>query len=457
MSCEEVSNLISAELDGELLPEDRPALEAHLAVCVACRSVLEAFRLQDGELRRSFAPRRRAAQDLARSVVARLRSRGPGGRLGTVVLQLSTAAAGFALALLLFRPWERGPDRTPHSPPIVAVKEAPAGTPKAHSTVSAPIPMATLTLAMGMIEVLPPGEREWKAAPAGGPIDAGTRVRTGPEALCEFRTADGSAVRLNVATEVAFLSERRLDLARGQVLSTVAHAPTRFEVTVPEATVAALGTEFDLQLRGDETQLIVVEGSTLVSGKTGNEIVHRGQRATIGRGAVKKRDEYDIILATSWVHKILARKRESSPEVAKRLEHLLAAIGKAKMEELSEREVLELGESCVKPLVSFVRSGLSRTDKNRREKAAALVATLAGRGEVPGSAIEDIIQLLVDEDRNVRFHAAVALERSTRETQGHAAEKWRTDERAEQDEAYRKWISWWALHRAEYERTRLKT
>ena len=45
MNCEEVSTLISAELDGELAPEDRPALEAHLAGCVACRSVLEAFRL----------------------------------------------------------------------------------------------------------------------------------------------------------------------------------------------------------------------------------------------------------------------------------------------------------------------------------------------------------------------------------------------------------------------------
>src|SRR5688572_11853636 len=174
MDCEEVSTLISAELDGELAPEDRPALEAHLAGCVACRSVLEAFRLQDGELRRSFAPRRRAAQGVARSVVARLRPAGRGRRLWTVAFPLSAAAAGFVLALLLFRPWDRGPDGSPESPPLAARKDAPAETPKAAPAAAAPIPMAALSLAMGLIEVLPPGEREWRAAPAGGPIEEGT-------------------------------------------------------------------------------------------------------------------------------------------------------------------------------------------------------------------------------------------------------------------------------------------
>src|SRR5688572_20230282 len=147
MDCEEVSTLISAELDGELAPEDRPALEAHLAGCVACRSVLEAFRLQDGELRRSFAPRRRAAQGVARSVVARLRSRGQGGRLRTVVFWLSAAAAGFALALVLFRPWERGPGGPMDSSAITVVKEAPIETPKGPGDAPAPIPMAALSLA----------------------------------------------------------------------------------------------------------------------------------------------------------------------------------------------------------------------------------------------------------------------------------------------------------------------
>src|SRR5947199_243937 len=60
MRCEQAHALISARLDDEIEPADRARLERHLAGCPACRAAAEADALRDGELRRTFAPRRLA-------------------------------------------------------------------------------------------------------------------------------------------------------------------------------------------------------------------------------------------------------------------------------------------------------------------------------------------------------------------------------------------------------------
>src|SRR5205085_500055 len=89
-------SLAEPELDREIRPDDAAELAAHLAGCPACRAAEESFRLQDGDLRRAFAPRRAAADRVAQGVIARL----PAGptwplpRLPWLTVFLS-AAAGF--------------------------------------------------------------------------------------------------------------------------------------------------------------------------------------------------------------------------------------------------------------------------------------------------------------------------------------------------------------------------
>jgi len=55
-------------------------------------------------------------------------------------------------------------------------------------------------------------------------------------------------VRLNGETELVFHTNRKLELARGQLWSTVAKDDDPYEVRLPEAqsTVTALGTQFDI-------------------------------------------------------------------------------------------------------------------------------------------------------------------------------------------------------------------
>jgi ferric-dicitrate binding protein FerR (iron transport regulator) len=443
MDCEEAWNLISARMDGETASGTDPGLEAHLAVCADCRAVEEAFKVQDSDLRRAFVPRRKAAHIVADRAVGDLRPPGGRGHARNFLVIAAAAAAGFAIAALVFRT-EGKPAAPPRSPDLVAAPAARVATSPPEEAVKVPpASLARLALSTGLVEMLV-GEA-WVPVPTGGEIQAGTRLRTGPEVLCEFHTPDGSEVRLNSSTEASFLDRRRLELTRGRMWSSVKKDETAFEVRVPEATVTAVGTKFDLKVEPTATMLTVVEGTTKVTGKAGVDYVGSGFRAKItGEGVVSDR-EGEILRATSWVNKILVLKGPDNPELADRLLDLLAYVGEGKLKFLAESELLELGESCVRPLLSYVLSQRSRVDPDRRLSAMKIACKLATKPAVP-----ELIQLLPDGSRDVRALAAEALARITGETQGRKASDWQTQPFSVTEATYKKWLVWWDAHRAEY-------
>src|SRR5712692_6428225 len=120
MDCEQAQTLLSAQLDREILPEDRPQLAAHLSECAVCRASLEASQVLNADLRRAFAPRRQAATPVADRVVSPLAPLpAPNGRARRRRLpwlpMLLSAAAGFLVAVLVFRPWDK-PQVQPSTP-----------------------------------------------------------------------------------------------------------------------------------------------------------------------------------------------------------------------------------------------------------------------------------------------------------------------------------------------------
>jgi hypothetical protein len=427
MNCEAVWNLISAEMDGELQADDKPGLEAHLAECAACRSLTEGFQLQDADLRRAFVSRRRAALEVADNVSSELRA----ARKKTVgwknLFGLAAAAClGFGLATLLLPPKVAVPPEAP----VVQIVAPPVAPAKVE-------PLAQLSRATGKIQMRLSGKDEWQAMETGAAIQPGTTVRTEPEALCELHTSDGSEVRLNEGAEVLFQTNRTLRLVRGQMWSTVARAEAPFTVEVPEATVTALGTKFDLLCKPAETTLTVVEGATRVEGKGSNAIVRGGYSLKIKGGDLGKAGRSDVLFATNWVHKLLVLKGEENEELAGRVNELLAWIGEGKMKFLVEKEIRELGPSCAKPLLSYIQSGLSRDDRERREGAASILADLA-----PKPLVHDLILLLQDNDPKVRGSAAKALLRLTGETQGRTPAEWESQPWESGVPAFEKWLTW---------------
>ena len=353
------------------------------------------------------------------------------------MIQLAAAAClGFGLALLILPPWKG----TPQSAPAVVAPVAPVKK-----------PMAELLLATGSLEVQPAGMAAWQPIKPGGALEPGARVRTGPGAICELRTSDGSEVRLNSDTELVFQSNRLLELVSGQVWSSVRRAEAPFEVKVPDAKVTALGTKFDLSVsprrtsRALETAVTVLEGVTRVAGAGREVLVRSGQRTRIEGGRIEDPREEDVVLATSWVLKLLQLKGPENEELASRLDDLLAYIGEGKVKFLAVQEIKDLGESCVEPLLRYLQSSRSRKDPDCRVKAASIVSEMA-----PRWAVYDLIKLLADQDRPVRSFAAKGLERITGEAQGATAEDWGSKPWSQNEAVFKKWLSWWEEKKAQY-------
>src|SRR5262245_57697062 len=106
LDCERANNLISAKIDGEIAVDEATELEAHLSECAGCRATLAALTEQDAQLHRAFVPHRQASAAIARSAMQRIRREQLQPRGFRWLNVLAAAAAGFALALLIFQPWK---------------------------------------------------------------------------------------------------------------------------------------------------------------------------------------------------------------------------------------------------------------------------------------------------------------------------------------------------------------
>src|SRR6478672_7445502 len=116
MRCEEVLNQLNARADGELQMAAAADLNAHLTECPQCRAEAETLPTIDAELRRAFRPHRAAAARLAETATAAIHALeltpvpatpqlAASHRIAWVQL-LVGLAAGFLLAVALFRPWQ---------------------------------------------------------------------------------------------------------------------------------------------------------------------------------------------------------------------------------------------------------------------------------------------------------------------------------------------------------------
>jgi ferric-dicitrate binding protein FerR (iron transport regulator) len=442
MDCEQSLNLLSARLDGEITAEESAALDGHLAACADCRAAGEAMAAQHGRLVRAFAPRRRAAAGVADRVVADLAPR-TRGRWMSVIL---AAAAGFLLAVMLFQPWR-------HVPTTIVIQHDPAPTPvTTHpaDTRPADVPaIGHLALATGAVQICDGPGQDWRPMETGGALPAGARLRTGPKVRCELQLADGSEVRLNEATELRCPAPRTLELTEGQVWSGVAPAPSPFTVSVPRATVTALGTQFDMRCHGANTTLTVLDGTTRVKGDTiagGQEAertVSSGQSLEIVNGRPGEPSRVrDLMLSTRWVNEILVLKGRDSPELESRVDDLAAQIGELKESFLYEQEIRSLGDHCVVPLTRYIQSDRSKGHDDKRRAAAGILSDVAQPWCIPY-----LIELLSDRDGDVRAHAAGGLHRLTGMDLELSVEQWQSAPPAERFRCGQTWQQWWQTHK----------
>ena len=129
-------------------------------------------------------------------------------------------------------------------------------------------------------------------------------TQTGEQRLVQL--ADGSTVRLDTASRIRVRfsgDRRRVDLEAGQALFTVTHDRSRpFVVRAGESTVTAVGTVFEVERRGREADVTLVEGVVDVrpgSGAAEPVRMAAGLQARV-RGAVASVGQVNVANETSW-------------------------------------------------------------------------------------------------------------------------------------------------------------
>jgi hypothetical protein len=451
VNCEQADNLIGARVDGEISYDDRLHLERHLEACARCRATAEAMEGLDVALDRAFVGRRHAAVGVAERVIAEFRATGGDGARGIRPAStrwvrwgrpLMAAAAGFVLAVILFRgPWREA--ATGGGQLAVGPTTAPATTPQA-----APV-VGQLAVSTGAVFVCPADSQEWRPLASGGDVQAGVRVRTGPKVRCEFRMADGSEVRLNADTEVTMRSPRRVDVAGGQVFSSVRRRDDGDAFIVMAepagATLTALGTAFDVACAPGSraATLTVVEGSVKLAARGGaQDVIKGGEAVRVEDGRLEdKRQVESLMRATQWVDEILVMKGRDNAELARRIDDIFAQLGHDKMWYMNAQEVRRLGDHCVVPLARYIQSDRSQKtegDRMKRKEAARIVSDVATTASIP-----ELINLLADNDGDVRYAAARALQRLTGQTYGLRPEQWRDQPWMACVPAVERWHGWW--------------
>jgi transmembrane sensor len=152
-------------------------------------------------------------------------------------------------------------------------------------------------------------------------------VRTTVGENREVKLSDGSIVTLGGRTELSVsmgAQLRRIELIRGEAFFTVAKDPTRpFSVLVGDATVTAIGTEFNIRRNADRTRVAVVEGRVLVEPGTAPPFLTwlrsstepvqlgAGQQTTVSEhGAEETSQLVDPATSTSWQKRQLIFREE---------------------------------------------------------------------------------------------------------------------------------------------------
>jgi ferric-dicitrate binding protein FerR (iron transport regulator) len=143
----------------------------------------------------------------------------------------------------------------------------------------------------------------------GAAIIPNSKIRTPDKVRCEVVMADSSTIRLNYNSEVTIGAGRDFVLASGQMYSSVAKAKDAFTVSVAQASITALGTEFDIAADAKSATLTVVEGTTRVNGNGAERIVKSGNRISIIAGTPGEAEAVaSLPVATRWVNELIMMK-----------------------------------------------------------------------------------------------------------------------------------------------------
>ena len=151
-------------------------------------------------------------------------------------------------------------------------------------------------------------------------------------------------------------------------------------------------------------------------------------------------------MAARWQDDLLVLKAGDDRDVAARVTQLLSRIsldqntGDTPGE--IEQEVRAHGAGWCSGIACYLRYHSKESDQTDRRTAARLLADLA-----PPSSVPDLIELLADQDSDVRRHAAAALRRLAGQTLGYPPESCAA---GRDPAAVVAWRQWWEQNKSRH-------
>jgi ferric-dicitrate binding protein FerR (iron transport regulator) len=414
--------------------------------------MMEATEVQDAAMVRAFAGGREAAAALTRRVELQLSGAASTHRAAAghsawhrsamrIAGWTAAAAAGFIAALLFMRP-----AAAPVTPLQLSAQTAE--------------PIAHLALTSGEVFTCPSGDKAWQPIVQGASLEPGAKVRTSRAAKCELALPGGSRLRLNSGTELRLATASDVQLTGGQIWSALPQDAGMLRVAAGDACVTTGGplAQFDVACEPNAATVTVVAGSAQVNGKGQAATVRGGESLRVG--AVAPVATYscepvtDPMKATQWLDDLLVLLPPDDPELQARVDALLTRIVAERNRPAAaasepgpiEHDVRASGPLWAAPMARYATKHLSppaEADQLKRLAAARLLADLA-----PPSCIGDVIPLLADDDGEVRFHAAAALNRLTGQTLGFSPRRCAATPRDPAPLAA--WQEWWMQNRSRY-------
>jgi len=490
MNCDTAQEMLAAKLAVEISDAQHQHLVHHLTGCAECRMTERQWQSDDRMLNRAFGAKKYVAQAVASSVMQQVHTevsgksdsalmnssetlpdhtpgqvsaldatvkisprREPGKTFLTVALAV---AVGFLMAAVSIQPLL--PDAN-----TIVVNESKSGRRPAAASGGTPA-MAQLVASTGPIRCRPSIANDWVSIKEAQRFvcEPATEIETGPNSRCEIVTVDGCILRLNTNTRLVVETGRRVRVTQGQIWCR-SSADQPMEVVVDSGEHAAngdlpiyecpFGSVCMLKVTAPALRAQAADGQITMVTSKGSRVIDPGQSIMMtSTGKITADFKSNPLLTSSWMDALLIRKSHSDPDLKLRVESLLNKIGESNLtrEDNSvvslqyERQLRNLGEHCVMPLTEYVQSAESHQTPLRRRRAMALVSDMS-----PTWNVSRLIELVDDDDDQVKTLAAQALRRLTGESDGQLTHEW-SEQPTALDGARDTWQDWWNSNRERF-------
>ncbi|MEM8671225.1 MAG: zf-HC2 domain-containing protein [Planctomycetota bacterium] len=403
MNCDRCQELLSAWLDEELADDELQLVESHQGSCATCQRVLDELRDVEMRLRKLTLPVdaiTRAEQAVASHPTNDVTPQNNSWRSIPWLVAALAASILFLLAIL-----DLG-DR-----PAPVVQE---------------IGVARLVRSTGELEAFDPVTEQWRLISAHdlATFSAGTRLRTLPGVVCELETSDRTTLRLDASAEVVLLAPSHVQVVEGQIWGCVAQdqslkvdtgqansSETTNKTERPLMTLScSSGAEWQwANKKGESVIQSLADASCQLTIETFQCPVNAKEQVSVSPDLDVQRESANVQSAKIWQIPLLAVDQTDS-ELEGVLESLLIQIGSTKAGFFQEQQVRRLGPAGAIPLLAYVQSARSLSNRAARGQAMRIASETADE-----TGLNRLRQLSSDEDQAIAKYAKEAIERINRE------------------------------------------